>query len=322
MRKTAQRLLLLTLCLQLALPVTALAEEPPQTASDNPSPIWIGWGNLLVPGLGATLRGRPLLGLQEAATEIGLYYGGTFGVKEGNFGIDGAVNVPHTSRLTKPVLGQIMQEVGLKYHFYNTFHHYQIAARDYHQEREIDRIQPLYQGELHDMFAAPFRFQNVVNYWSLPLIAASTAYLVHSYKTTAVIQYRNLHVTPGDETLFGLSQGIVIPIGGLVGEEPLFRGFMLREARAYTGSLPLALLLESAAFAAIHPNELRLSAFASAAYFGLMTDHFNGNIEPALAAHFWVNVASGVVTYWLMRREQGKSTPFAPPIQMQANLPF
>jgi membrane protease YdiL (CAAX protease family) len=290
-------------------------------ASANFAPL-VGWGNLFVPGLGATLRGKPGVGLQEAAVEIGLYYGGTFGVKEGNFGIDGTVNVPHTSKLSKPIFGQIMQELGLKYHFYNTFHHYQRAVQLSGTKREIDEVQPIYEGAAHDMLVAPFKWKNVGNAWSLPLIAASSAFLIYSYHSYGVTHFHDLKVSPGDEALFGVSQGIVIPIGGLIGEEPLFRGFIMRESRAYTGSLWASLLLESTAFAAIHPKELRLSAFASGIYFGLMTNHFHGNIEQAMAAHFWVNAVSGVVSYWLMRREQGKNTPFRPPITLQTNLPF
>lgn len=282
----------------------------------------VGWGNLLVPGLGATLQGHPGMGLQEAATEIGLYYGGTFGVKEGNFSIDGAINVPHANRLSKPLMGQILQELGLKYHFYNTFYHYQRSVLSSTSKREIDEIQPVYQGGMKDILLAPFSTKNVVNWWVLPLVAVSTAFLINDYQTTGVTRYKDMHVSARDEAMFGAAQGIVIPIGGLMGEEPLFRGFMMREFRSYTNSLAASLFLESAAFAAIHPNALKLSAFASGLYFGLMTNYYKGDIEPAIAAHFWVNVASGVVTYWLLRREQGKSTPFQPPITLQANLPF
>ena len=146
----------------------------------------IGWGNLFVPGLGATLSGNPGTGLQEAGVEIGLYYGGSFGVKEGNFGIDGAVSVPHTSKLSKPLVGQMMQELGLKYHFYNTFHHYQEAVLASDQKRGIDTLQPVYKGEVGDMIKAPFKWDNLSNVWVFPVIAASAGYLIYDYKTTSV----------------------------------------------------------------------------------------------------------------------------------------
>jgi membrane protease YdiL (CAAX protease family) len=311
----------------LFLPAVSLADEGPApvpapgTDRVVSAPL-VGWGNLFVPGLGATLQGHSAAGLLEASTEIGLYYGGTFGVKEGNFGIDGSVNVPHSNHLGRPVLGQIMQEVGLKYHFYNTFYHYQRAVLASAQDREIDKLQPIYKGSLADVMKAPFEWKNVSNTWVWPVIAASTAYLLYSYKTTGVTQYQNFHVPQADENLFGVSQAIVIPVGGMMGEEPLFRGFLMRETRSYTHSAVAALVLQSAAFTALHPSDLQASAFASGILFGLMTNHFDGDLEPAIAAHFWVNVVSGVVTYWTLRREQGKNTPLAPPIVLQSNIPF
>jgi hypothetical protein len=183
----------------LFLPAVSLADEGPApvpapgTDRVVSAPL-VGWGNLFVPGLGATLQGHSAAGLLEASTEIGLYYGGTFGVKEGNFGIDGSVNVPHSNHLGRPVLGQIMQEVGLKYHFYNTFYHYQRAVLASAQDREIDKLQPIYKGSLADVMKAPFEWKNVSNTWVWPVIAASTAYLLYSYKTTGVTQYQNFHV--------------------------------------------------------------------------------------------------------------------------------
>jgi membrane protease YdiL (CAAX protease family) len=300
----------------------ALAEPTPPTEERKVSAPLVGWGNLFVPGLGATIRGKPGTGLLEASTEIGLYYGGTFGVKEGNFGIDGSVNVPHSNHLGRPVLGQIMQELGLKYHFYNTFQHYQRAVLASAKDREIDKLQPIYKGDLKDIMTAPFQWKNVSSPWVWPVIAASTGYLLYSYKTTGVTRFTNFHVSSADENLFGASQAIVIPIGGMMGEEPLFRGFMMREMRSYTNSAVAALILESAAFTALHPSDLQASAFASGILFGLMTNHFDGNIEPAIAAHFWVNVVSGLVTYWTLKREQGKDTPLAPPIVFTSTIPF
>lgn len=96
----------------------------------------------------------------------------------------------------------------------------------------------------------------------------------------------------------------------------------MRETRSYTGSAVASLVIESALFTLIHPADLRASGFLSGIYFGMMTNHYDGNIEPAIAAHFWVNVVSGLVTYWTLRRSQGKNTPFAPPITGSVNIPF
>lgn len=298
--------------------IIAFAASP--EAHAEVSPAIVGWGNLFVPGLGATFRGDSTRGMMEAGTEVGLYYGGTFGVREGNFSIDGSVNVPTAGHLFRPTVGQTLQEFGLKLHFYDTFYNYQQAARAMAlTDREKDNPQPLYQGDWKDMLSAPFKWENLSSPWVFPLILISSTYLIYSYRTTAIspINYR---AKPYEETFYGVNQIGAIPFGGALGEEALFRGFIQREARLYTQSAAASLLVESSLFTLIHPNALKPSAFASGIYFGIMTNHFDGNLEPAIAAHFWVNVVDGLVSYWLIRRAQGKDTPFAP--QLTANIPF
>jgi membrane protease YdiL (CAAX protease family) len=302
----------LVLIFAVLLPSTAQALDPAA----------VGWGNLLVPGLGATLSGDPAQGITEAGLELGTYFGGTYGVREGNFSIDGSVNVPNSKNLAKPVFGQSLQEFGLKYHFYNTFWHYQQAALEAKDtESEKRKLQPLYTGDWKDILSAPFKWKYLSSVWVFPLIAVSSAYLIYNYQHTAVngVTFR---VSNSNQTLFGASQMAVIPLGGALGEEPLFRGFVMRETRDYTQSAIAALAIQSALFTLIHPADLRASGFASGIYFGIMTNHFDGNIEPAIAAHFWVNVVSGLVTYWTLLRAQGKNTPFAPPITGSVTVPF
>jgi len=294
----------------------------PLTAAATVDPAAVGWGNLFVPGLGATFRGRPGKGLAEAGLELGTYFGGTFGVREGGFSIDGSVSIPTSPRLGEPIIGQSLQEFGLKYHFYNTFYHYQQAALDLKDtERERAKLQPLYQGTWKDMLAAPFSLKNLGSPWVYSLIGASAIYLIYSYQHTAITPFK-FRITASNEALYGISQTTVIPVTGAIGEEPLFRGFIMRETRQYTQSAVAALLIESTMFTLLHPADLRESGFLSGIYFGLMTNHFDGNIEPAIAAHFWVNVIDGLVTYWTLRRAQGKNTPFAPPIVGQVTIPF
>ncbi len=305
--------ILLIVCELLLLPTRGMAEV---------SPAAVGWGNLIVPGLGATLRGYPKQGLTEAGLELGTYFGGTYGVREGGFTIDGSVNIPTSPNLTSPLIGQALQEFGLKYHFHNTFYHYQQAALAVQDsDREKRNPQPLYRGNWKDMLTAPFSLKNLGSIWVFPLIAASGVYLVYNYKTTPIQRY-GFRTSAGNEALYGFSQVTMIPVTGAIGEEPLFRGFMMRETRLYTNSAIAALMVESAMFTLTHPAELRLSGFLSGIYFGLMTNHFDGNIEPAIAAHFWVNVLDGVISYWTLRRAQGKDTPFAPPLTGQVTIPF
>jgi membrane protease YdiL (CAAX protease family) len=286
------------------------------------SPAAVGWGGLLVPGLGATLLGEAGRGALEAASESGLYFGGAFGNRESAFTIDGSVEVPVGAGISRALLGQAMQEFGLKLHMYDTFYNYQQAARAVaDSDRERGNPQPLYQGDWKDMLSAPFRWQNLGSPWVYPLIIVTSIALVYDYHSTSLSNH-GFAASSYEQAFYGLNQMATIPLGGALGEEALFRGFVQREARLYTRSVPLSLLWQSSMFTLVHPDSEKISAFLSGLYFGMMTNHYDGNLEPAIAAHFWVNVVSGLTTYWAYARAQGKDTPFAPPLGMQLRIPF
>ena len=304
----------------LAPPPPALFE--PGEAPDKVSPAAVGWGNLMVPGLGATLRGEPGRGLIEAFTELSLFYGGTFGVREGAFTIDSTVVLPDHNTLLRPLLGQTMQQFGLKIHMYDTFYNYQQACRAMaDSDRERSNPQPLYQGSWSDTLLAPFRWQNLSSPWVFGVLLASAAALLYDYHTTPVTR-STYQATPVENTLEGLNSMLVIPIGSSFGEEVLFRGFMLRELRGYTGSLVFSDLLQASVFMLLHPPEERLVAFAGGAYFGYLADRFHGDLGPSIAAHFWVDAISGLFQFLAFRRQQGATPPFAPPITMSMTIPI
>jgi membrane protease YdiL (CAAX protease family) len=294
---------------------------PPLEISDL-SPAAVGWGNLIVPGLGATLRGQPGRGLIEAVVELGLFYGGTFGVREGAFTIDTTVVTPERGNLTSPLLGQALQQFGIKIHMYDTFYHYQqvsLARADLASERE--NPQPLYKGTWSDTLLAPFRWKNLSEPWVWGLLVAAAGVLLYDYKTTTVSR-SFYHPSGAENTLEGLNDMLVVPLGSSFGEEVLFRGFVLRELRQYTGSLLVADLLQASAFMCLHPPANRAVAFGGGLYFGFLADHYKGNLEPGIAAHFWIDAISGLFSYLAFQRAQGKDTPFEPPLGMTIAVPF
>lgn len=292
------------------------------SAHAEPSPGVVGWGNVLVPGLGATLLGHSGSGLAQAASEVGLFYGGTFGVREGAFTIDGSVLVPSSGNVYRPLIGQIMQEAGLKLHFYNTFQSYREAAHAAaDSEREKSNPQPLYEGTLSDQLTAPFKWKNISTPWVYPLVLVSGAYLAINYANTS-IHREAFRARPMENTLYGFTQVGALPFGTAMGEEVFFRGFIMREMRLYTNSAVAAIAVESAAFTLIHPNALKASALASGIFFGMMVNHFDGDLDQAITAHFWVNVFNGLINYWQFRRSQGLGTPFMPPVSTQISIPF
>lgn len=312
--KKLKSLLICVCALSLIGPTFGVAQDQ----SDPVSPAWVGWSNLIVPGLGATVRGEAGRGLIEASTEIGLYYGGTFYAKEGAFTIDGSVLVPNSKNISKPLLGQVMQETGLKLHMYNTFYHYQQASlHPFNADHMKEYQQPLYMGDWWDTLVAPFRLKNLKDPWVYLPIALSTGYLIYSYKKESVLK-QNYRSSIGDDALYGVTEGLVIPIGSSFGEEVLFRGFIQREVRLYTNSAFLAIAAQSLLFTAMHPKKLKPSALAGGILYGLATNHFDGDLEPNIASHFWIDCINGLVEYLTFRRVQGKSVP----LSAQITIPF
>lgn len=286
------------------------------------SPAAVGWGGLFVPGLGATLRGEPKRGMLEATLEIGLFYGGTFNVKEGDVNVDGSVIVPHSNNLYQPLIGQSMQEFGIKLHMYDAFFNYQQAALAAKEtERELTNPQPLYTGSLTDILSAPFRLKNLSEPLVLGAIGVGSAYLVYQYQNTAITREK-FDPSEGEDRFYALNQIGIIPFGGALGEEALFRGFIQREVRGYTRSLWLSIGAETLAFTAFHTSDLQVSAVTSGLAYGWMVDHYHGNLEPTIATHFWLNVVDGVIAYWQFRRAQGKNVPLQPPFQTRIGFSF
>ena len=288
---------------------------------ENLSPGAVGWGNLLVPGLGATLRDQPVQGLTEASLEIGSFYGGTLLAEEQSFKIDGSTSIPQNGSVGRAVSSQMFQQFGLKYHFYNTFYHYQqaaIAAED--TEREKNNPQPLYRGTWKDMLAAPFQWDNLKSTWTWPVVVAASAYLIYSYATTSVVRRGGRSISGADQGLFGVSQLASFPIGSSFGEDPLFRGFIQREMVGMTGSMTLAIATQASLFALLHDD--RVTAFLVGSYFGVEANALHGNLGPIMAAHFWINVVSGVCDWLAFERSLGKNTPGNPPLIAQIQIPI
>lgn len=308
------RLYAILLCTCLSVPGHASAEKL--------SPGGVGWGNLLVPGLGATFRGDPVRGAAEAIVELGLFYGGTFGVREGEFTIDSSIIVPQRGNLYRPLLGQAMQQFGLKLHMYNTFYHYQqacLAVKD--SERELHSPQKLYTGGWDDVLFAPFKPKNLTSPWVFGSILLATGALAYSYHNTDITR-NSYRPSNTEQTLSGLNSILLVPLGSSFGEEALFRGFMQREFNLYTDSTLAAILMQTSIFTVMHPESHYLPALAGGLFFGFLTQHFNGNIEPSIAAHFWIDMISGVFDYLSFRLRYGKDAPWAPNVKLVFSLPL
>ena len=289
-------------------------------------PAAVGWGNLIVPGLGSTFREQPGRGAIEALLEIGIFYGATFGVSEGSFTIDSTVLLQPSARgrrtLLAPTIGLSLQQIGLKAHMFNTFYHYQQATLAQESSiTEIEKLQPLYRGTWTDVLAAPFEFKNLTEPWVFGSILLSGAGIFLDYSKTKVARQR-YRPTDFEQGLTAFNDIGLIPLGSAFGEEVLFRGMMQREFHHYTGSLWAAILMQSIIFAALHPEENHIPAFLGGVYFGYLTHHYRGDLGAAIAVHFWIDVFSGLMDYFQFRVAHGGSAPYSPGLKFRLEFPL
>lgn len=80
-------------------------------------------------------------------------------------------------------------------------------------------------------------------------------------------------------------------------EEFVFRGYLQRQFTAYTGSLPLALLLQVAVFGIAHGYQGALNCLMVSMYAALFTllALWRGSLRPGMLAHAWTDIASGLL---------------------------
>ena len=293
----------------------------PPIGSSTLSPAAVGWGNVLVPGLGATLRGHAFQGLLEASIELGTFYGGLFGIRESHFTIDGNVRDPETqTEFNHAVTGQILQQAGLKYHFWNTFYHYQQASIEReNQEGPDSNPQALWRGKWTDTIRAPFDMNNLSNPWAFSAIIVGSALLVLDYATSEIspIQVR---LSSPSEQYYAFNQIAVTPVGSSFGEDPFFHGFVQREIRGATQSSWMAAIGPAIPYSLLHED--RLNAFIVGLYYGIATNCLHGNLGPIMASHFWVNVVDGILSIWSLERAQRRDAPFNPPVAAKFQFMF
>lgn len=97
---------------------------------------------------------------------------------------------------------------------------------------------------------------------------------------------------PIDSTLW-----IVVSVAAGIAEELAFRGYLLRQFQAMTGSAPVALVLQALVFSIAHGYE-GIAACASIAVFGILFGIVAlkaGNLRACMIAHAWTDIAAGLI---------------------------
>lgn len=291
------------------------AEESPQPPEITIIPNYhlVGWANAFLPGSGQMIMGNYTLGLAQSAFELGTFFWGYSLSKLSPLSLDGVPEeLPTFSRksrlgqanINQAVYADMLQEIGIKTHFVNTFTAYREAAKnDPEMSKRID------QRSLWDMFTSPLSlsaFEDPWVYVPTGLLAIETTLVYFLDKNTLG---RGAPLTPYSNFLYGLNYGAIQPFGSGAPEEMFYRGFLQNELLELVDSPYFAIPISSAAFAFSHQaGNGRLTAAVAGGYLGYLAYRYPGNLAPGITVHFWGAIMLGIQTI-LLNSDAQKSTP-------------
>jgi len=117
-----------------------------------------------------------------------------------------------------------------------------------------------------------------------------------------LVASRFVHSTPQISGLIphGPTDGVIwiaVSVAAGVAEEITFRGYLLTQFHAMTGSVPVAVVLQALVFSIAHGYE-GLAACASIGVFGLLFGVVAlraGNLRACIIAHAWTDIAAGLI---------------------------
>lgn len=283
----------------------------------------VGWTNLLIPGSGQLLLGRPWRGLAELSFSVGTFSLGTALSGPGAYSLDGVQNeLPSNkvgrfrgtteSSVTAPLYAQILQQVGIKSHMTFVYLSYREAALRNGYKNRIDT------SSESELFLAPFSAQQLINPWvwapiAITGIAATVDYLISKKNDFPVVP----RFTPYSNFLYTLDYQVTRPIGSSVPEEGFYRGFVQNEMYSVVDSPWFAIPASTLAFVFSHgPGYGRIGAAVAGLYLGSLAHKYNGDLKPGITVHFWSSLLLGIETVFLLHDSQATTPPTALSVQV------
>jgi membrane protease YdiL (CAAX protease family) len=286
--------------------------SPLPVPKNRVNPHLVGWGNLIMPGLGETLNGNPVGGATQFGYEVGTFtLGYELSPRSGIASLDGIrdtyqpyqVNARNgQTQINSQLYSDMILEFAIKSHMTNTY----IAYRDAYRAQGITA--GLDQRTWWEGFATPFQTKSFEDPWVyVPLIAIAAAVALDFY--TSQPDNNLSPLSPTSNFLYTSHYGLWEPLGSGWPEESFYRGFLQHEFKTATGSPLFAILAESAVFAFSHQaGSGRYSAAVVGAYLGYLAERNNGNLGPGITVHFWGDFLLGIETILISQRDQ-RSTP-------------
>ena len=299
--------------------------------ADLPSASRVGWLNVFLPGGGQLLLGNYAAAAMQAALE-----GSTFAVgyelsAKSPMTLDGVpedIPSPHRSFLRlgnlncqvingkrqctrassssvvayqspvdiqKALIADFLQEVGLKAHMVNVYDAYRATLRP-ETGSFVDRTPT---GQL---FAAPFKKDDVFSSWVIYPLLLSVAYHAYSFSTEQATVAAPL--SGRSKTEYGLVYSTMYPVGSAAPEEMFYRGFLQNEAYRASQSRWAGVLFSTLAYTLSHSPDSYVGAATSGLYLGALTYHENGKLSKGIAFHFWSDVIGGIHAILSLQKNQ------------------
>ena len=274
----------------------------------------VGWLNAAVPGTGELLLGDPALAAAQAAAETGTFFWGYSMSAHAPLTIDGVPEIvpgpsPTNVDLSRPLYGDMLQEFGMKYHMVNVYNAYRKAGAP-----GVDTATTL------ALFESPFNKEFLTDPWVWGGLAVSAAAIGIKYYVTEKKGVAPLSsLTPQSNALYGLTYGLVFPIGSGAPEEMFYRGFVQNELYQLVSSPYFSIPLSTLAYTFSHASGDRPTAAITGIYLGYLAHQYKGHLGPGIAYHFWVDVMTGLLAIALLQRAEYQSIN-SPPIAFQFNL--
>jgi hypothetical protein len=272
----------------------------------------VGWGNVLIPGLGETLNGNPWGGAAQFGYETTTFAAGyALSPRSGISSLDGIGDTFESYQrsqrngqvsINNEIYSDMLLEFAIKTHMTNTF----IAYRDAYKAQGI--TEGLDQRTWIEGFKTPFEKKSFDDAWVyVPLAIIAVGLTVQYLTSSPDSNYSAL--TPSSNVLFATHYGAWEPLGSGWPEESFYRGFLQHEFTTATNSPLIGILAESTAFAFSHEaGSGRLSAAAVGAYLGFLSYKYDGNLGPGITVHFWGDLLLGLQSILMSQRDQ-RTTP-------------
>jgi hypothetical protein len=281
----------------------------------------VGWYNTVIPGGGRYLLGQKDQAYFEATYEIVPTVVGFYLSDKRNMSLDGfRADLPtslgrrytrSSADLTRPLMGNLLLEWGIKAHMVNVFRSYREKAQQEGVTSDID------QSDVDDLFMSPFQKKYMFNPWVYVPILGVLAYAAIDYGSSSQAPDAVDRLTPESNVLHDFHYGVWQPIGSGAPEEMFFRGFLQRELHELVPSPFFSIPLQALAFAYSHePGDGRVTAFVAGSLLGLMAHLNNMDLHKGIAVHFWSEFIFGVESILLSHDNQGSSYPSGFSIQI------